>query len=100
MRVNLLEAVREAIVQSPSDKSKAIPYRPRRSLLNWVDFLVILATVLVFGAVVAANNPHARAQTRSGSTLITNLPEQASAGSDDAALIKARIRLAIGAPWS
>ena len=98
--VDLLEALREAIVQSSSDKSKAIPYRPKRSLINWVDFLVILATVLVFGAVVAANNPHARAQTRAGSTLTINLPEQASAATDDVSLIKARIRLAIGAPWS
>ncbi|HZP99653.1 MAG TPA: hypothetical protein VFB13_08960 [Reyranella sp.] len=70
-------------------------------MLNWVDFLVILATVLVFGAVVANNNPHAHAQTRAdNSSLITDLPTQASVGSDDMGLIKARIRLAIGAPWS
>jgi hypothetical protein len=69
-------------------------------MLNWVDFLVILATVLVFGAVVAANNHHAKAQTRS--SLVTNLPEQASRADDDlsAGLIKARIRLAVGGPWS
>lgn len=69
-------------------------------MLNWVDFLVIFATVLVFGAVVAANNPHAKAQTRTGNTVITDLPEQSVAGSDDLGLIKARIRLAQGAPWS
>lgn len=87
-------------MQSPSNRSKAIPYRPRKSMLNWVDFLVILATVLVFAAVVAENNPHARAQSRSTNALITDLPEQASAATDNAALIKARIRLALGAPWS
>ena len=87
-------------MQSPPNQPKAIPYRPKRSMLNWVDFLVILATVLVFGAVVAANNPHARAQTRATSSLITDLPEQASVGRDDRGLIKARIRLAVGAPWT
>jgi hypothetical protein len=82
------------------NKPQTIPYRPKRSALNWVDFLVILATVLVFGVVVASSNPHARAQTRTTSSLITDLPEQASVGIDGAGLIKARIRLAIGAPWS
>ena len=86
-------------MQSQSNKAQAASYRPRRSMLNWVDFLVILATVLVFGAVVAANNPHAHAQTF-GSTLVTDLPQQAAVGSDDLGLIKARIRLAAGAPWS
>lgn len=70
-------------------------------MLNWVDFLVIIATVLVFGAIVAANNRHAKADTHLTS-LITNLPEQASRADDElsAGLIKARIRLAVGRPWS
>ena len=47
------------------EKAKAVPYRPRRAALNWVDYLVIAATVLTFLVVVAANNPHAaRAQSR------------------------------------
>jgi hypothetical protein len=91
-------------VQSPQIKAKAIPYRPKRSTLNWVDFLVVLATVLVFGAVVAANNPHARAQTRTtgskAGALITDLPQQAQSPADEPGLIKARIRLANGGPWS
>ena len=92
---------REAIVQSQSNNIKAIPYRPRRATLNWVDFLVIVATVLVFGAVVAANNHHAKAQTRSAATeLVTDLPQQASQTTDDLGLIKARIRLANGGPWT
>ena len=49
-----------------SNSPKAIPYRPRRSMFNWVDFLVVVATLLVFGAVVAANNHRAHAETRSG----------------------------------
>ena len=87
-------------MQSQSSKAKAVSYRPRRSMMNWVDFLVIFATVLVFGTVVAVNNPHAKAQTRSNRAVVTDLPEQAAAGSDDLGLIKARIRLAQGAPWS
>lgn len=87
-------------MQSASTKAKAISYRPRRSMLNWVDFLVILATVLVFGAVVAANNPHARAETRTGSTVIADLPEQPTVATlSETSLIKAKIRLAAGGPW-
>ncbi len=88
-------------MQSQSNKAKAIPYRPRRSMLNWADFLVILATVLVFGAVVAANNPHAKAQTRSAEIAANDLPEQTSVATDAFAtgLIKAKIRLAAGGPW-
>ena len=88
-------------MESQSLRAKAIPYRPRRSMLNWADFLVILATVMVFGAVVATSNPHARAQSRQDSPVITELPEQASVATDAVAtgLIKAKIRLAAGAPW-
>jgi hypothetical protein len=74
-------------------------------MFNWVDFLVVLATVLVFGAVAAtANSHHAKAQSSSSSSsdVITNLPQQASQDSNElgVGLIKARIRLAQGAPWS
>ena len=87
-------------MQSPSINPKAVPHRPRRSMLNWVDFLVIVATVLVFAAVVAANNHRARAESRSATDLVTNLPQQASQGPDELGLIKARIRLANGGPWT
>ncbi len=82
-------------MESQTKQPRAIPYRPRKSMLNWIDFLVILATVLVFAAVVAVNNPHARAQTR-GSTLLTaaELPEQVSQLPIDAGLVKARLGLA------
>jgi hypothetical protein len=50
---------------------------------------------------VAANNHHAKAQTRGGdSEFVTDLPQQASTGSDELGLIKARIRLANGGPWT
>ena len=91
-----MHCVRRA-VNNPN-KPKAIPYRPRRSALNWVDYLVIAATVLTFLVVLAANNPHAaRAQSRP-SDIITaaELPAQTSQLDGKASLIKARIRLAMG----
>ena len=77
------------------NKAKAVPYRPRRSALNWVDYLVIAATVLTFVVVVAANNPHAaRAQSRASDIIpASQLPVQVSQLGDEAGLIKARIRL-------
>jgi hypothetical protein len=84
-------------VNSP-EKAKAIPYRPRRAALNWVDYLVIAATVLTFLVVVAANNPHAaRAMSRAGADIIpaSQLPVQVSQLGSDAGLIKARIGLAM-----
>jgi hypothetical protein len=85
-------------VKSPDNKAKAVPYRPRRAALNWVDYLVIAATALTFAAVVAANNPHsARAQTRSTVISASELPAQDSALGSQAGLIKARIGLALAA---
>jgi hypothetical protein len=83
-------------VNSPDQKAKAVPYRPRRAALNWVDYLVIAATALTFAAVVAANNPHA-ARAQSISTVIpaSELPAQVSAPGAQPGLIKARIGLAL-----
>ena len=62
-------------MNSPDQNVKAAPYRPRRAALNWVDYLVIAATALTFGAVVVANNPHAaRAQTRATIIPAAELP--------------------------
>lgn len=84
-----------------TNQPKARPCRPRRAALNWVDYLVIAATVLTFFGVVAANNPHsARAETREGLITSSDLPEQISQAPMDAALIKARIGLARHKPWS
>ena len=81
-----------------SDKPKAVPYRPRRAALNWVDYLVIAATVLTFLVVLAANNPHAaRAQSRPADVITAaELPAQTSQLGSQASLIKARIGLAMG----
>ena len=80
-----------------SNKPKAIPYRPRRAALNWVDFLVIAATVLTFLVVLAANNPHAaRAESRSSDIIpASQLPPSTSQLGSEAGLIKARIGLAM-----
>jgi hypothetical protein len=84
-----------------TNQSKAVTYRPKRAALNWVDYLVIAATVLTFFGVVAANNPHAaRAQTRASLLTSADLPEQVSEAPIDPALIKARIRLMTSRPWS
>lgn len=79
-----------------NNRSKTIA-RSRGAALNWVDYLVLAASILTFLAVVASNNPHtARAEGRS--TLITaaELPEQVRQTPIDPALIGARIRLATG----
>jgi len=83
-----------------SDTAKTVPYRPKRAALNWVDYLVIAATVLTFVAVVAANNPHAaRAQSRAADVIpASELPVQTSQLGGDVGLIKARIGLAMGRP--
>ena len=80
-----------------SNKSKAVPYRPRRAALNWVDYLVIAATVLTFLVVLAANNPHAaRAQSRVSDIFpASQLPRPTSQLGSEAGLIKARIGLAM-----
>ncbi len=82
-------------MNSPQPKAKAAPFRPRRAALNWVDFLVIAATALVFAAVVANNTHAARAQT--GSTVIpaSQLPAQETRLGEETGLIKARIGLAL-----
>ena len=83
-------------MNSPDTKAKAIPYRPRRSTLNWVDYLVIAATVLTFAAVVAANNPHAaRAQTRTSIIPAAELPTQLAQVTEQPGMIKAKIGLAL-----
>ena len=82
------------------NSTKAIPYRPKKAALNWVDYLVIGATVATFATVVAVNNPHAaRAQTRSPVISAAELPAQTSQFHEDANLIKAKIGLTTTRPW-
>jgi hypothetical protein len=84
-------------VNSPDTKTKAVPFRPRRAALNWVDYLVIAATALTFAAVVVANNPHAaRAQGRASIIPAAELPTQvARLDNNQPGLIKAKIGLAL-----
>ena len=72
-----------------SDNSKTVPYRPKRAALNWVDYLVIAATVLTFVAVIAANNPHAARKPRRRRHPRASV--QTSQLGGDVGLIKARI---------
>jgi hypothetical protein len=80
-------------ISSPvNSQAKAIAYRPKRAALNWVDFLVIAATILTFATVVAVNNPHAaRAQTRSNVISAAELPLQTSQLHDSSDLMKAKL---------
>ena len=80
----------------PDTKAKTVPYRPRRSALNWADYLVIAATALTFAAVVAANNPHAaRAQTRAAIIPAAELPSQIAQVNEQPGMIKAKIGLVL-----
>jgi len=81
----------------PSPRIKvAAPYRPRRAVLNWVDYLVIAATALVFVGVLAVNGTHsARAQTASTVIPASQLPSQDAQIADRGGLIRARIGLAL-----
>ena len=89
-----LIGTREAIMEATS-KSRTIAHR-RRSSLNWIDFLVIVAIILTFAAIVTTTLGRARASTYNYSPDVSTNVSQAPA---DASLIKARIRLASGGPW-
>jgi hypothetical protein len=75
------------------------PANRRKFTLIWADFLVIAAAILAFAVVVVANTPPARSSTGTslrvpvGSVQTSELP-------GDPGLVKARIRLANGGPWS
>jgi hypothetical protein len=82
-------------VTSPQTKT-ATPYRPRRAALNWVDYLVIAATALVFLGVLVVNNTNAaRAQNLSTVIPASELPLQDAQMADRTGLIRARIGLAL-----
>lgn len=80
---------------SPQTKIDA-PYRPRRAALNWVDYLVIAATALVFLGVLVVNGTYAaRAEGTSSIIRASELPSQDAQMADREGLIKARIGLAL-----
>jgi hypothetical protein len=86
-------------VKPPTDRPKAIARSGRKLALTWLDFLVIAATVLTFGAVLMANIPNGKASMRT-SVVPSNGPVEISQLPTDPELVRARIRLAIGGPWS
>ncbi|MDP1965873.1 MAG: hypothetical protein Q8K93_27160 [Reyranella sp.] len=71
----------------------------RRLSLGWIDFLVIAATVLTFGAIVMANIPNGKSSMRTG-VVPSDVPVEIGQRPDDPDLVKARIRLAMGGSWS
>ncbi len=73
--------------------------RARRLSLTWTDFLVIAATVLTFGAVLMANIPNDRGLLRTN-VQSTDGPIEIGQLPDDPNLVRARIKLANGGPWS
>jgi hypothetical protein len=86
-------------VKPPTDRPKAIARSDRRLALTWLDFLVIAATALTFGAVLIANIPNGKASVRTG-VLPTDGPVEIGQIPNDPDLVRARIRLANGGPWS
>jgi hypothetical protein len=84
-------------VTSPRTKTAAA-YRPRRAVLNWIDYLVIAATVMVFVGVMAINGTYAaRAQGTSSVIPAKELPSQDAQPDNQLGMIKARIGLALAA---
>ncbi len=86
-------------MKPPTDRPKAIARSDRRLALTWLDFLVIAATVLTFGAVLIANIPNGKSSMRTG-VLPTDGPIEIGQIPNAPDLVRARIRLANGGPWS
>ena len=82
-----------------TDRPMAIARNSRKLALTWLDFLVIAATVLTFGAVLIANIPNGTTLMRTG-VLPTDGPVEISQIPNDPDLVRARIKLANGGPWS
>ena len=90
-------------VTSNKPRSAVRPYR--RPALTWIDFLVIAAIILTAAAIVSSTVSRARAAeaTTGRATAAYDPPTYSTEMSwvdDDPGLIKAKIRLAAGAPWS
>jgi hypothetical protein len=76
-------------------RTAARPFRP--DALTWIDFLVIGAIALTFFAIAGTTVSRAKASDYNDPpTFSTEVGR--TAGDPD--LIKARIRLAVGAPWN
>jgi hypothetical protein len=87
-------------VESSTNKSQAIARRRHSRLsLTWIDFLVIAAIILTFAAIVSTTVSRAKASTHNGASS-PEFSTEVSQVREDPGLIKAKIRLAAGAPWS
>jgi len=78
-----------------TSRTAARPFRP--NALTWIDFLVIGAIALTFAAIASTTVSRAKASDHYDPPTFATEVGQSPA---DAGLIKARIRLAVGAPWS
>ena len=88
-------------MESMTNKPRAIAKRRHSRLsLNWIDFLVIAAIILTFAAIVSTTVSRAKASTHNNSASSPEFSTEVSQIQDDPGLIKAKIRLAAGAPWS
>ena len=84
-------------MESTANKSRTTARPYRRPALTWIDFLVIAAIILTFAAIVSTTVSRARAATHYDPPTFSTEVNQIDG---DPSLIKARIRLAIGRPWS
>ena len=86
-----------------TDRPRSLARSGRTPALTWLDFLVIAATGLIFGAVVMANIPTGKSSMRTSAVptaLPRDVPVEISQLPDDPGLVRARIGLAIGGPRS
>ena len=86
-------------MESSTNKTRTIARRHSRLSLTWIDFLVIAAIVLTFAAIVSTTVSRAKASTHNSAST-PEFSTEVSQISDDPGLIKAKLRLAVGAPWS
>ena len=78
-----------------NSRTTARPFNP--NALTWIDFLVIGAIALTFVVIAGTTISHAKAKDSYDPPTFAAETRHAT---DDPDLIKARIRLSIGAPWN
>jgi hypothetical protein len=87
-------------MESMINKPRTIARRhPSKMSLTGIDFLVIAAIILTFAAIVSTTVSRAKASTHNSASS-PEFSTEISQRQDDPGLIKAKIRLAAGAPWS
>ena len=86
-------------MKPPIERPKAIAQSRRKLPLEWVDILVIAAIVLTLGVIVIANTPIGKSSLRT-TTLPGDGPVEIGQLPNDPDLVRARIKLANGGPWS